>query len=143
MKRNRAVRRGIKEPVLDRRLQSFLYERYDFPGNIRELKNLAQFLANISTDAPLSVEDLPERYQEALAPGEGRTAGDSPLIHAKDKAEHKALMEMLTRLSGRVQAVCAELGVSRARLYQLLKKHGLKPADFRIRDRQGKDRRNK
>jgi transcriptional regulator with PAS, ATPase and Fis domain len=134
-----AASRGIREPVLERPLQLFLYERYDFPGNIRELKNLAQFLANIATNAPLSVEDLPERYQEAVAVTGGREV-DSPLMHAKDKAEQKALTEVLTRRGGRVQVVCAELGISRARLYQLLKKHDLKSADFRVRGRGAKDR---
>ncbi|HTT07716.1 MAG TPA: sigma-54 dependent transcriptional regulator [Gammaproteobacteria bacterium] len=130
-----AASRGIREPVLDRGLQSFLYERYDFPGNIRELKNLAQFLANVSTNAPLGVEDLPERYQEALTTRGGHGEDDSPLVHAKDRAERQTLTAVLTRLGGRVQAVCTELDISRARLYQLLKKHDLKPADFRARGR--------
>ncbi len=136
-----AARRGVREPVLDRRLQKFLYEHYDFPGNIRELKNLAQFLVNVSTDAPLGVGDLPERYQTATAAVAGHGDVDSPLLYAKDQAERQTLTAVLTRLGGRVQAVCADLGISRARLYQLLKKHDLKPADFRVLGRRRVDSR--
>ena len=121
-----------REPVLDRALQEFIYDRYDFPGNIRELKNLAYFLAHIAGDRPLTVDDLPERYHQAAQPvRNGPPADISALVSARDRAERAALTDLLHRHGGRVQRVRNELGLSRSRLYQLLKKYDLKPSSFR------------
>lgn len=120
-----------REPVLDRALQQFIYEQYDFPGNIRELKNLAYFLAHMIGDRPLGIEDLPERYQRAVNRLEPGIAPTSMLEDARGRAEKTALIEVLSRHGGRIRPVCAELAISRSRLYQLLKKFKLKPAEFR------------
>ena len=120
-----------KEPVLDRALQQFIYEQYDFPGNIRELKNLAYFLAHMIGDRPLGIEDLPERYQRAVNRLEPGIVPTSMLEDARGRAEKTALVDVLSRHGGRIRPVCAELAISRSRLYQLLKKFNLKPVEFR------------
>jgi transcriptional regulator of acetoin/glycerol metabolism len=42
-------------------------------------------------------------------------------------AEQKYLKELLTRTSGNIQEACRISGLSRSRLYTLLKQHGIPP----------------
>ncbi|MBI1321195.1 MAG: AAA domain-containing protein [Candidatus Hydrogenedens sp.] len=138
-------------PALDRRLHDFLVARYHFPGNIRELKNLAQYIAYIYNHTPVTLEDLPRRYFEGWrkAAAAGRPAAPPPdPVHSRlpgaapglgagsfkdvrDRAEREELLAVLIRHRGDVKAVCAESGLSRARLYQLFKKYDLRPGQYR------------
>lgn len=124
---------GAQIPLLDRELAEFLYEKYDFPGNIRELKNIAHYLAHIAGARALRVDDLPERYSllaQTLAPDDVASEA-SQLERARDAAEREFLVAALERHHGSIGEVCAEVGLSRSRLYQLLKKYQIMPAAFR------------
>jgi len=45
--------------------------RYRWPGNIRELSNVIEYLTNVSPDAPPTVQHLPEELAVVPAPGPG------------------------------------------------------------------------
>jgi transcriptional regulator with AAA-type ATPase domain len=51
-------------PNLSEDLYNFIYNDYQFPGNIRELKNLAQYIACIAGEETVGISDLPDRYQQ-------------------------------------------------------------------------------
>ncbi len=126
-------------PQLDQELWTFLVDSYHFPGNIRELKNIAQYIVAIDNGSPVRLRDLPRRYADAWCrsrfakPGAttamGGDAGGFKTVRAR--AEQAELVEALTRHHGRVRDVCVEFNLSRARVYQLFKKYDLKPANFR------------
>lgn len=123
-------------PVLDRELKHFILEHYEFPGNIRELRNLAHFLAYISGDRPVRVDDLPDRYSDQVAAvqqgGRAESAGSgTALDEARDNAEKACLIRALQESGGSVKRVCAELHLSRSRIYQLFKKFGIEPGAYR------------
>ncbi len=125
-------------PVLDAGLHQFFVQSYSFPGNIRELKNLAQYIVAIYGGQPVRIEDLPQRYAEAwrkhqagpVSPmaenGEASVLGDARL-----RAERQQLVDTLTRHKGDIRAVCGEFNLSRARVYQLVRKYDLQPSRFR------------
>ncbi len=121
------------EPTLARPLQKFLYENYDFPGNIRELKNLAHYLASIADGEPLTLDDLPDRYDDTVnGTKAGATAGPNKRRDsARDAAERTYIIEELERSQGRIKAVCTATGLSRSRVYQLLKKYDIDAARYR------------
>ena len=121
------------EPTLGRALQKFLYENYEFPGNIRELKNLAHYLASIADGEPLTLDDLPDRYEDRVT---ATNASVTPVIgkrldSARDAAERSYIIDELERSKGRIKAVCAATGLSRSRVYQLLKKYKIDAARYR------------
>jgi len=122
-------------PALDPDLHRFFVEAYPFPGNIRELKNLAQYIVAIYNGAPVRIADLPQRYAESWH--KARTGDFTPppggggYRDARLRAEREQLIETLTRHKGDVRAVCREFDLSRARVYQLVKKYGLQPSRFR------------
>ena len=119
-------------PTLDPELKRFLVETYHYPGNIRELRNLGMYIAHIFDGRPVRVADLPQRYTRAhIDPVPTRADDDHRVV--RDRAERSHLSELLLRHSGDIKAVCAALDLSRARLYQLLKKHHLRPDEFRQR----------
>lgn len=127
---------GKAPPALEPELLRFLLDDYHFPGNIRELRNLAQYIAAISNGKPVGLRDLPERYVEAfhkLTDAPTSPAADRPGGHRTtlEKAERDHLVEALTRHRGDVRAMSQDLTLSRARVYQLLKKYGIDPARYR------------
>lgn len=123
-------------PALDPELLRFLLDDYHFPGNIRELRNLAQYVVAISNGKPVGLRDLPERYVEAfhkLSDAPAAIGAERPGGHRStlEKAERDHLVEALTRHRGDVRAMSQDLTLSRARVYQLLKKYGIDPARYR------------
>lgn len=118
-------------PRLSPTLRDFLFFRYDFPGNIRELKNLAQYIVMMNNGQPLRIEDLPDSYlawSENAAHGGATT---SPLNASKDVVEKDLLVKVAQQFKGNMTRISAEMALSRSRTYQLFRKHGLEPAQFR------------
>jgi len=127
---------GKKLPKFDRGLADFLYNKYEFPGNIRELRNIAQYIAQTSGDEPLTLESLPARYhrQNAAIPEMADSTDDvfgRKLATLRGGAEKTYLIAALGRHRGNIKEVCAEFQLSRSRLYQLMKKYEISPVDFR------------
>ncbi len=124
---------GMPLAEISDELRVFIYKRYDFPGNIRELKNLTQFIAYIHDGKPVAIQDLPRRYRERHQNmnGSAQDNDEGQLRQVRGSAEKEHLTSVLNANNGDIQAVCADLGLSRSRVYQLLKKHGIKSRDFR------------
>ncbi|MBF0145979.1 MAG: sigma-54-dependent Fis family transcriptional regulator [Magnetococcales bacterium] len=140
------VKQGV--PRLSAELKKFFLHDYDFPGNIRELKNIAQYILVTSGTREMTVKDLPERYQRAFArvmekaeriENSGSTFDAFDVVVpttggvavARHEAERQYLVGLLAKYRGAVAKVCTETGLSRARVYQLMKKFSLHPSEFR------------
>lgn len=126
-------RRPIK---LTSSLQGFLHS-YDYPGNIRELRNIVYRLSCLAEDTA-GVEHLPE----AVRPDSGKRRADNngleaPLAQAKksasDAAERWFLEKGLKETAGRVATLAKRIDMNRSHLQTLLKKHGLRSKDFRAK----------
>lgn len=117
---NQAARRVDREapritPDIIARLSA-----YEWPGNIRELKNVA------------------ERYAQGLGLeiGETRVSGDGAnqamtLTDRVELFEKQVIAEALAQTKGRVTDAAKILGLPRKTLYDKLARHGLSSADFR------------
>jgi len=91
--------------------------RHDWPGNVRELQSLLKRAA-LSSDGTVTANDL----------GLSHTgAGNIPTLgEARRDAELDALRRALARSGGNVTEVARLLDVSRPRVYDLMREHGLK-----------------
>ncbi|MEO5377018.1 MAG: sigma-54 dependent transcriptional regulator [Magnetococcus sp. DMHC-6] len=119
----------MAEPKLDRKLKNFILHEYSFPGNIRELRNLAQYIAAIYVGETVCWQDLPQRYRRGNVEEQAGTVDNMETV--REEAEREFLVRLLTEQGGKVDGVCQQMGLSRARVYQLLKKYGLRPLKFR------------
>jgi len=128
-----------------RRLRTFLRD-YDYPGNIRELRNLIFRLACLA-DRVADYEHLPEQIRPAGAkePGEedkgnGKEDGAVDLDAgsladlkraASDDAEKHYLQQGLQQVAGKVAELARRINMNRSHLQTLLKKHGIQSKEYR------------
>lgn len=122
-------------PQLDPELRHFLAAIYEFQGNIRELKNIAQFMACIGTpDRLIEIGDLPARYQGKTEVPEGGAANGNGPAHRRLmrlEAEKVYWVKLLQKHKGDLRKICAETNLSRSRVYQVLDECKLRPNAFR------------
>ena len=89
---------------------------HDWPGNLRELRSYAQgFVLGLTR----------------MEPSGPPITGSTSLKDMLAKFERTVLEDALSRASGSIGAVQAELAIPRKTLYDKLARHGLRPGDFR------------
>ncbi len=107
---------GLKRPEITaeayRRLSSF-----DFPGNIRELKNIVERAVLVNSGDALTADsfDCCRTTAAQPAPGDNTIAGN----------ERRAIASALERNEGNISRTASELGLSRASLYRRIDKYRL------------------
>jgi two-component system response regulator GlrR len=98
---------------------------YDWPGNVRELENAIEY-AVAMTDKEFITEDLILQTKGVVSQEPLK-----PLKEARDAFEKSYLMYLLEICKGNVTEAAKLAGKYRADFYDLLKKHNLKPDDFK------------
>ncbi len=115
--------------------------RYDYPGNVRELRHVLQRAAALSPDGVIHVKHIHlgehSLGHEALSYGGGSMAvpvnggvrsgadGDTPKLK---QIEARYLEELLVRHGGKRRAVAEAMGVSERTVYRRIKQLGLATA---------------
>jgi transcriptional regulator with GAF, ATPase, and Fis domain len=127
---NEAASRLNRQPVkLSRRLTSFLGS-YEYPGNIRELRNIIFRISCLATEAA-DLEHLPENVrakvpeQAAQPEPEATTSLIDAKRRASDEAERSYLQECLAKANFSVTDLAKNIGMNRSHVQTLLKKHGI------------------
>ncbi|OLS36227.1 sigma-54-dependent Fis family transcriptional regulator [Bacillus sp. MRMR6] len=97
---------------------------YDWPGNIRELRNVWERAMVFAENGKVEMEDLPEYMMkkigyESIVTDVDSTEGQSLL----EKAERSAIYKALQLANGNKTKACQLLGISRSVLYDKLKKY--------------------
>jgi len=100
---------------------------YDWPGNIRELRNLMERIAIMSDAAELTGNVLASYLPEApVATADGEPGpSDSTLRSRLEVSERAALIKELTQTGWNVSAAAKNLGIDRASLHRKMKRHGI------------------
>ena len=105
---------------------------YDFPGNVRELKNTIEHAVILCTGDELRVEDLPcPLLADAPVKPAARASTPAPLTleEARERwlepLERQYLTDLLARHGGNVKTAAKAAGVNAVTLYRLLKRRGL------------------
>lgn len=102
------------------------FEKYDFPGNIRELKNIIERLVVLSEDGRLRYGDLSE-----TAPGSSEDISklDKEIVHLREirkEAESNYIKKVLEICEFNVSESARRLGISRRQLFNKISEYNLK-----------------
>ena len=110
-----------------------LLERYDYPGNVRELENAIEHACAVAEGLTIEPRDLPAALSEPrlLTGSASGAAAATPaprdrslLSMAEVEKEHIQLV--LERHRGNATAAARQLGISRTTLWRKLRAYGLK-----------------
>jgi len=114
-------------PRLSRELGERLQE-YAFPGNIRELENIAQRLLLQADGAPViePVHLVEEMQQITSVPGQVETERDWPTLAEKEK---RYILEVLDEVEGNKSKAARILDIDRVSLWRKIKRYGLGELD--------------
>ena len=108
---------------------------YEWPGNVRELVNAMERSITAAHNGPtLFPKHLPVDIRVKVArsairkeadPAPSQAAPLLPLMEHRQRAERQYLHDLMFQTKGSVREACRISGLSRSRLYALLKEHGL------------------
>jgi two-component system NtrC family response regulator len=109
---------------------------YDWPGNVRELLGAMEWAITVARQEPtLYPKHLPTEIRvkvarssikaPAHAGGEDSATALRPIESHRDQMESQYLHELIAATNGDIKAACRISGLSRSRLYALLKKHNV------------------
>jgi DNA-binding NtrC family response regulator len=111
------------------------FQRYGWPGNIRELENLMERAYILEPSRVLTAESFPAQLFRA-----GESVGvpvdtSVSLAECRDQASAAAEREYLKRVlrehGGRIARTAEAAGIGARQLHKLMKRHGLRKEDFR------------
>jgi two-component system response regulator HydG len=104
-----------------------LWERYDWPGNIRQLRNMVRSAMILGSGAILSVEQVPwlmEELREGLLADRMAESGiDLPVGASLEELERKAILATLHRENGNQAQTARVLGISDRTLRDKIKRY--------------------
>lgn len=107
----------IKKPVLE-----FLM-KYDYPGNVRELKNIIERLVVLSENGVIKKEYLPNKIinEKDLTIEEGKSLKD-----VRKDIEIRYIESMLIKHAYNMSKTAEALGISRRQLFNKITEYGLR-----------------
>lgn len=125
-----AEENGFLPKTLAREVQDILY-RYNWPGNIRELKNLVERLSIMVASNEIQASDLPPleglhipnqpaSHNQVSGLGPGKT-----LRQVREAVERHYIAEALDRHKGNVTQASRSLGIERTNLHKKIKYYDL------------------
>jgi DNA-binding NtrC family response regulator len=101
---------------------------YEWPGNIRELRNLVQRLLILGSGEEIEVAEVERAIstQPAAAAASGPPMPyDLPLREAREQFEHNYLLHQLQEVGGSVGKLAKRVGMERTHLYRKLRALGI------------------
>ena len=99
-----------------------LLSSYDWPGNIRELRNLVERMVVLARGQVLDVADIPVQVREkTTGAGEVKSTVDLTV----DEMEKQMVIQALDKTGGNRTKAAEKLGISRRTLHRKLNEYGL------------------
>ncbi|HXH02068.1 MAG TPA: sigma-54 dependent transcriptional regulator [Candidatus Competibacteraceae bacterium] len=103
---------------------------YNWPGNIRELKNMVQRLLILGSGEEITLEEV-ESTLSSLPVHRPREVGniplDLPLREAREQFERAYLLQQFRECDGNVARLAERVGMERTNLYRKLRTLGIDP----------------
>jgi DNA-binding NtrC family response regulator len=108
---------------------------YDWPGNVREMRNVLEGAMNLNTGALIDIEAIPSRPRSKMV-----RMGEQTLTYTRVRilpfedreTSEKALIEhAISMTNGNKRQAAIRLKMSRTTLYNKLKKYGIQKGSTR------------
>lgn len=109
-----------------------ILQRYSWPGNIRELKNIIERAFIIEKSEVITTASIPKELSHEYSNGNHtvtRTAGS--LAEARDATVKGYLRTLLSEFRGNIRKTAERAGVSTRQVHKLMKKYGFQKEDFK------------
>jgi two-component system, NtrC family, nitrogen regulation response regulator NtrX len=110
-------------------------QAHNWPGNVRQLRNIVERLLILATDDPaqvISADLLPQDLSAGASVGAGGRNDlviSLPLREAREIFERDYLMAQINRFGGNISRTAAFIGMERSALHRKLKSLGVGPAN--------------
>ncbi|ACB86292.1 sigma-54 interaction domain-containing protein [Natranaerobius thermophilus] len=101
-------------------------QKYDWPGNIRQLKNIIQRLAVNAETTVIEKSDIPIKLLKQLQISESPSYPEEGLNEIVEQVEKKVIRETLELYDFNKSMAASILNIPRSTLYRKMKKYGLK-----------------
>lgn len=100
---------------------------YEWPGNIRELRNMVETMVVLDTDELIDTDDLPPELADVSAPSTTETGNQPWELIGKSLAdiERWAIRETLRLTNGNREETAHTLGIGARTLYRKIKEYDL------------------
>jgi DNA-binding NtrC family response regulator len=117
--------KGLTPDALDAALS------YDWPGNIRQLKNVIEASMTLEADDYITLPVISQFIEVSHeAPGAAVLSDEGDYTNALARFETEYLKGLLKRHGGNVEAAAREAGMNMATIYRKIKKYGIKKEDY-------------
>lgn len=124
----------------DRQIIMKYLQKYDWPGNIRELENVVERMVNIAHGSSLGIEHLPPEIRKS-----GSFENQVPMIEVeaqpltiyearmtdrqqRSEEERQRIIELLQKHNGNVSKVAREMGIDRSTVYRKMRSYQINPS---------------
>lgn len=105
---------------------------YDWPGNIRQLRNTVERMLVVDTDGLLDTQDLPDEIaplgnerEEMGRQSAGKSGSDQLIGRPLEEVEKYYIQAALEMTQGKREEAAALLGIGERTLYRKIKEYGL------------------
>jgi two-component system response regulator HydG len=103
---------------------------YEWPGNIRQLRNVVEHMIALDTDGRLDIDDLPDElrpFAAAVVDGQspGSSGADLLIGRPLEEVEKYYITQALSLTGGRREEAAKMLGIGERTLYRKIKEFGL------------------
>lgn len=98
------------------------FAQYDWPGNLRELKNAVEYGVNLAAAHKMTINDIPDCIARLAYEINEQQEEFFGAAICKEDSEARRIITLLEKHDGNKSKVAEELGLSRPALYRRLKK---------------------
>lgn len=98
-----------------------MFTNYQWPGNIRELRNVVERMIIIIDNATIHAEDIMTIFPVTI----NNLVDKKGLAQEKAQLEHERIKEVLIETYGNKSAAAKKLGISRVSLYNKIKQYNI------------------